>query len=428
MYIFPEHPDKSQEAAWIERSLRIGDYFDVLLHNKRDFSGNAFTQLARYGILLPDDQIYILVQFDTVSLWTADMLLQSQPNPLIRMIHRIFGSVFQMHLFTSDGGLYGLLVFSPPLRGEWFHWQMTNCCHRLFQLEADWDLHILISQDELGQQGIFHAANSLRHGLDYLRFFDESPRISFLDLKLQTALGNSSSLDCYHRMSVSLAEQLGDTGFQPNQAAREIAKMLREHSACSIESLHRQMQSFSLVFLNYLIDKTIIDKAFLEKNQISRCIMDGDHETVYIENLTEILSMLHKRRLELNKYFNTRRLNNVYLYIEQNIGSMALSVSQIAEQFGVNRSQLTAQFRAYYGQSLLEMIHAKRLERAKLLIESHPSWSLDQISQEAGYCSLSTMYRAFQQSSLGTPAQYRQTSKQPSGSSSDPPNCSTIRR
>jgi transcriptional regulator GlxA family with amidase domain len=86
---------------------------------------------------------------------------------------------------------------------------------------------------------------------------------------------------------------------------------------------------------------------------------------------------------------------------------MELSVSQIADLYGVNRSQLTAQFRAYYGQSLSEFIYTKRLDRAKLLLESHPTWGLEQVAQEAGYCSLSTMYRAFQRSGLGTPASYR---------------------
>lgn len=408
MYIFPEHPQKAQESDWIENSLRIGDYFDVLLHNKRDFSGNAFEQLAHYGIQLQDDMVYILVQFDTAALWTADMLLQAQPNPFIRTIHAIFGSTFSMHLFTSDGGLYGLLVFVPPFQGEWFHWQMTNCCNRLIEQARGWDLHILISKDEQGQQGIFHAANSLRHGLDFLRFFNESPRISFLDLTQQTALGSNASFDSYHRISVSLAERLDDSAFQAEQAAKEVTDMLRSHSACSIESLHRQMQGFSLIFLNHLVDKTVIDKAFLQANQVSLCIMDGDSEQSYVANLTEIFRKLHRRRQELSAHFNTARLHRVYLYIEQNIGSMALSVSQIADHFHINRSQLTAQFRAYYGQSLSEMIQAKRLDRAKLLIESHPTWGLEQVSQAAGYCSLSTMYRAFQRSRLGTPAQYRQ--------------------
>jgi AraC-like DNA-binding protein len=335
------------------------------------------------------------------------MLLQETPNPFIEMVHQIFGSCFRMHLFTSDGALYGLLCFVPPLQGELFQWKITNCCQRLADSDATLSLHLLVSKDEVGQQGIFHAANSLRHGLDYLRFFQESPQISFLDLSKQTSLGGSTGVDAYRKLAEALAEGMGDAAFQPEQSAREVAERLRAQSACSIESLHQQMQGFSLIFLNYLVEKAVIDKAFLRQHHIDRGIMDGDSQDGYVANLAEIFRKLHQRRQELKAQFNTERLSRISLYVEQNISSMELSVSQIADLYGVNRSQLTAQFRAYYGQSLSEFIYTKRLDRAKLLLESHPTWGLEQVAQEAGYCSLSTMYRAFQRSGLGTPASYR---------------------
>ena len=193
------------------------------------------------------------------------------------------------------------------------------------------------------------------------------------------------------------------------QSVREIVQTLRRNASFSIESLHRQMQSFSLILLDHLTGEAVIDDSFLQKEQIPGRIMGGDSESAYTANLTEILTQLHERRRELNQVFNTRRLRAVHLYVEEHIGDMELSVSQIAEDMGVNRSQLTAEFRAYYGLSLLEFIQSKRLERARLLIESHPSQGLEQISREAGYCTLSTMYRAFQKTCLGTPAQYRRS-------------------
>ena len=404
MYIFENHPKKEEEFRWIERSLRIGDYFDVLLHNKMGPARDAVEKLRLFGIDLQDQMTYILVQFDNGIQWTADLLLQERPNFLLQMIHSIF-HVFRKHLFTSDGCLYGLLIFDPPLQGEWFYWQMNNCCQRL--MEADPTVHVLISRDEEGCQGIFHAANSLRHGLDFLRFFRESPQIYFLDLKQQTTLEDNDSVSDYRRLSAALGEQLGSPDFQVEQSVREIVQTLRRNASFSIESLHRQMQSFSLILLDRLTGEAVIDDSFLQKEQIPGRIMGGDSESAYTANLTEILTQLHERRRELNQVFNTRRLRAVHLYVEEHIGDMELSVSQIAEDMGVNRSQLTAEFRAYYGLSLLEFIQSKRLERARLLIESHPSQSLEQISREAGYCTLSTMYRAFQKTCLGTPAQYR---------------------
>ena len=406
MYISKALPDEGAQSAWIEASLRIGDCFDVILRNKADACAPAFAALERYDIRLPEET-FVLMQFDTAELWMADLLLQQRSTRLIDQIFAIFGGVFDMHLFTSEGSLYGLLMLPLEFNGERFQWQITNCSHRLMETVPDHSLHILISQDEQGRQGIFHAANSLRYGLDFLRFFDESPRITFLELWRQTALDDGADFSAYLSISASLAERLGDDSFSPRQAAEAVIRTLRSHSACSIESLHRQMQSFSVTFINHLLSRALVDKAFLRRIQLSRRIMEGDSERAYVENLAKLLSELHQQRQMLIARFNTQRLERVHAYVEQHIDSMDLSVSQIAEHFSLNRSQLTAQFRAYFGQSLAEFIHSARLSRAMLLIESHPGRPIEQIAQEAGYCSLSTMYRAFQRSGVGTPAQYR---------------------
>lgn len=407
MYIFPDYPTHQQKSAWIQRSLQIGDCFDVLLHNKSQQCPQAFDTLRKYGIELRDDT-YILVQFDSPALWTADLLLTNGSLALIDQIFVIWGNTFTMHLFTSDGCLYALLIFPEPFQGERFMWSVNKCCQRLFSTKEAQDVRVVISQDEQGVQGIFHAANSIRYGLDYLRFFSDTPRISFLNLRQQTSLGNVDGFSIYRRLALSLGERLGDDNFRPEAVAQEILQTLREHSSCSIESLHGQMQSFNLIFLNHLLSQSIVDEEFIRREQISRRIMEGDQAQHYLSNLAETLRLLHDRRKELNERYNTDHLSRVRAYTEQHIDSMDLSVSQIADHFGVNRSQLTAQFRAYFGQSLAEFIHNTRLDRAMLLMESHPTRSIEQIARDSGYCSLSTMYRAFQKSGLCSPAQYRQ--------------------
>lgn len=407
MYIFPDYPTQQQESAWIQRSLQIGDCFDVLLHNKSQQCPQAFDTLRKYGIDLRDDT-YILVQFDSPALWTADLLLTNGSLALIDQIFVIWGNTFTMHLFTSDGCLYALLIFPEPFQGERFMWAVNKCCQRLFSTKEAQDVRVVISQDEQGVQGIFHAANSIRYGLDYLRFFSDTPRISFLNLRQQTSPGNVDGFSVYRRLALSLGERLGDDNFQPGAIAQEILQTLREHSSCSIESLHGQMQSFNLIFLNHLLSQSIVDEEFIRREQISRRIMEGDQAQHYLSNLAETLRLLHDRRIELNEKYNMDHLSRVRAYTEQHIDSMDLSVSQIADHFGVNRSQLTAQFRSYFGQSLAEFIHNTRLDRAMLLMESHPTRSIEQIARDSGYCSLSTMYRAFQKSGLCSPAQYRQ--------------------
>ena len=60
MYIFENHPKKEEEFRWIEQSLRIGDYFDVLLHNKMGPDRDVVEKLRLFGIDL-QDQMTIMV-------------------------------------------------------------------------------------------------------------------------------------------------------------------------------------------------------------------------------------------------------------------------------------------------------------------------------------------------------------------------------
>lgn len=407
MYIFKNQPPASETSAWIERSLRIGDCFDVLLKNKYEFCGEALETLHRYGIEFTDNTIYILIQFDSKTPWLADNLLQTGTSTFIDQLFAIFSGVFPMHLFTSNGALYSLLTLESPLQGEPFRWHMENCCERLFSSNPDMDLHVLISQDELGPQGIFHAANSLRYGVDYVRFFSDSPKITFLELPQQTSMSYSNPMDAYGKLAAMTAEQLGDRDFHAAQLTDTIIAVLKSNSACSIEALHVQMQRFCFTLLDYLTKYSVIDQRYLARQHIALEIMKGDSDENFAANMAKILTDLHRRRMEIKAQFDTEHLNRVYSYVQQHIDSMDLSVSQIAELFHVNRSKLTAQFRAYYGMSLAEFIQSQRLARAILLIESHPTRSLEQISVEAGYYSLSTMYRAFQKNGMDTPAVYR---------------------
>ena len=404
MYIFQKHPAEAEVPAWIERSLRVGDCFDSLLRNKAEHCGEVFRVLEGYGIDLRDDGTYILLQFDAAETWVAHRLLGMEADPLIDDIFLIF-EVFPMHLFTSCGGLYGLIAMEAPGSDE--GQTLSACCTRLIEARPETPLRILISQEEPGRQGIFHAANTLRHGMDYARFFHDLPSVCFLQLSSQTSLDCELPTKTYGKLAATLAERLGNADFHADQMAGMILAQLKAHSSYSMESLHMQMQRLSMTLLSDLTENSVIDQQFLQQNRIAQRLMFGDSEEAYLENLTGLLELLHRRRMEIEANFNMELLRRVRAYTLQNIDSMALSVSQIAERFRQNRSQLTAQFRDYYGVSLAQFIQRQRLERALLLIEAHPDRPLAQIAAEAGYCNISTMFRAFRKQGLQTPAAYR---------------------
>ena len=409
MYIFMEPYEDpacySQER--LKTALCIGDCFQTIVHNKAEYCRETCAALMQFGITLSEERIYILARFESEQPWDVTKLCSGQASKLLEGIHNLFGAVFQIHVFTSDGMLYMLIELEAPFQGEWFHRQFTACCRRLLGALSNDRLYVLVSQEQNGAQGIFHAANSVRFGADYIRFFHDHPALTFLDLEEQTAISNAGDQTDYQKLAASIAEALSDPDFDAVSAATDLLEIFKKRSACSIEALHRQMQNYSTIFLNYLIDCTIVDERFIRNNRIRQDIMGGDTDGLFIQHHANILKLLHERRLELAEKYDLIHLQEVFKYTEGNITDQTLSVSQIADHFRVNRSQLTAQFRSYYGETLAEFIHRKRLERACMLIKSHRTWTLDKVAEASGYCNLSTMYRAFQRGGLSSPAVYR---------------------
>ncbi len=406
MYIFPQLPAAADEPAWIRNSLRIGSCFDVLLHHQAQFCKPAYHALQAEGIDLREEDVYILLQIETQQPWQADMILQETPVAMIQEIFLTLGKAFSMHLFTSSGFLYGLLVFSPAaMLGRRVRDTLKVCGNAL---HAHWGVRMLVSREETGRAGIFHAANSLRHGMEYFRFFGMEEPVQFLDIRQQTVLGDTSDLAVYQRLAAFCCERIGEETFDPETAAKQVLHVLTNRSACSIEALHSQMRTFSMVFLQLLESRTVLDHSFLSQLNMTKRIMEGDHAQAFLQNMASILLELHIQHKKLCQLVDIVKLQRVCAYVEEHLSSLNLSVTEVAAHFHINRSLLTKQFRACFDVSLSEFIQRERLKRACLLLVSHPDRPVEQISLEAGYGAVCTMYRAFQKYGMQSPAAYRQ--------------------
>lgn len=412
MYLPKNPPADGSEAAWASLSLQIGDSLDIVCYSKSALTDLAHRELEQHGISL-ENSVYILLRFECSQIWTACSLMEIAANDMIHDIFDILGQCFSVHLFTSNGALYGILMQGRDAAHGDFRPMVSDCCRRLLARCSGVVYHIILSREESGRHGLFHAMNSLRQGLDYLHFFDRTPYpdICFMDIFRQTALEEMVSYEKVRQLALLCAEEMTGEYFDASAAAERISRMLRECSACSMESLHYQMNNFGVLFINQIECSAVVDRGFIQAHDIYSMIMAGDTDSEHLKFMEKALSCLYGRAQELRKIYDNQQFREIRSYIEQNITQADLSVSQLADMFAMNRSQLTKRFRDYFGQSLAEFIHVKRFERALLLIDTYPARRMEEIAQEAGYYSLSTMYRAFQKHGVGTPAEYRNSRK-----------------
>jgi LacI family transcriptional regulator len=83
-----------------------------------------------------------------------------------------------------------------------------------------------------------------------------------------------------------------------------------------------------------------------------------------------------------------------------------IKVEQVLESVGMSRSNLEKRFKDETGQTIHNMIHGEKLERARNLLISS-SLSINEISQMCGYPSLQYFYSVFRKDYDMTPKEHR---------------------
>lgn len=140
-------------------------------------------------------------------------------------------------------------------------------------------------------------------------------------------------------------------------------------------------------------------------------------------NLTDIFSsavpndqrlgMLQDHMLTLCACFqkNTRQTENVHVqkamkFIHDNLGK-EISLSDIADNVGINTSYLIRMFKAELEVTPLQYLTALRMERAKELLLD-PKLTVKQISDQLGYSDMRSFVRFFKKAEGCTPNEYRE--------------------
>lgn len=98
------------------------------------------------------------------------------------------------------------------------------------------------------------------------------------------------------------------------------------------------------------------------------------------------------------------QLMDYLIYIEKNYETITLE--KMAEDFGFHPNYLSAQLKNLTGKSFINLVHLQRLNMAAYFL-AHTSVSIDEISENVGYQSLSYFYKIFKKFFGKSPSAYR---------------------
>ncbi|HJH03183.1 MAG TPA: AraC family transcriptional regulator [Victivallis vadensis] len=99
-------------------------------------------------------------------------------------------------------------------------------------------------------------------------------------------------------------------------------------------------------------------------------------------------------------------IERIYRLIEDNFCYSWLNVSYLAEELGKNGNYLNTVFSAKEGIGIGQAIRNRRLEQAKVMLES-TSWRIREISEQCGFTRQNYFTQAFRRSTGLTPLEYR---------------------
>ena len=100
------------------------------------------------------------------------------------------------------------------------------------------------------------------------------------------------------------------------------------------------------------------------------------------------------------------KVNELCIYIRNNITDAGLSVAQIAKHANISEVHLRRLFQAVNGCSPSKYITNARILHAKSLMED-PKLTLQEIAEQSGYSSFTYFSTAFKNATGITPSQYR---------------------
>jgi len=130
-------------------------------------------------------------------------------------------------------------------------------------------------------------------------------------------------------------------------------------------------------------------------------------ETQEMREIKRLMELLEKSFLDISdKDKSLNLIDRVRQYIDDHFHESSLSIVEIADNLDISAGHLSRSYKKESGETLLNYINNKRIEKAKnLLIDTDKP--LQEIVRAIGYLDVSSFYRKFKSTEGLTPGAYR---------------------
>ena len=169
----------------------------------------------------------------------------------------------------------------------------------------------------------------------------------------------------------------------------------------------QQLASILQLTLTMITETNEINLHLLEQMNLDATgLLRADEKTEVLARWEHVFSQLEVYRDKRLHGQYSGQFASIYQHMHAHFRDSGLSLSMLAEEFGMSVSTLSREFQKNLGQGFLESLHRLRIEAAKYEIE-HTNAPLSDIAVAVGYTNTLTMTRAFKKYTGCTPSVFR---------------------
>ncbi len=177
----------------------------------------------------------------------------------------------------------------------------------------------------------------------------------------------------------------------------------------SLSPVHFRLYVYLCALLKHLETRGIVDRRFTRQR-------DFFTDLTTSPSYHDFCSQFHRLILTVLEHYDTisprssisgaARLQQIREYCDKNYARPEMTVSYLADLFGISQPQLSASFKRQFGESLLHYLNCRRIDAVKALLTTTKK-TQSEIAAQCGFSNVTTMQRLFQRIEHCTPGQYR---------------------
>lgn len=193
----------------------------------------------------------------------------------------------------------------------------------------------------------------------------------------------------------AILEDIFQANFTKHPVSVPLAKCLMYNLASTMLNTLEEVKAGS---------KRTWEDHYIEVNPLLECDHVPEMKDRMKQMLGDVCGWILAEKRDHHRYF----IEDVRLYIEENLYDPSLNISMIGDSFQRTPSYVSRLYKDYTGETLLDSINRLRVAEAKELL-AHGKLTVNEIAGRVGYADVSTFLRIFKKFEGITPGKYQKT-------------------